>query len=371
LEVRDPVDVTFVLPGLIRAGGVRAVLEIADGLLRLGRSTSIVIPSRSILSSRRSPAGIAQRVLPVGLQPSVQRFAERKPRSQAWFPLRTPIVNADVPLWRDIPDSRVVVATSWRTAEEVLRMPDAADRGVYFLQAYETWSGPASRVDETWRAFDKMIVSSEWLRSMAVERFSKRDVGLAVYGVDLTTFRPGAEREDGVPVVGFMHDDRELKGGADKLAALERLREAHQVRVRAFGLGKEPLPDWVESVGPLAGEALADFYRSLDVFVSASWTESGPMTLPEAMACGVAVISTDVGNARAWSDDGRCMRLVPPRDVDSLVLALSELVSDEGGRRAMAERGREYIQAFTWGRTVADFDRSLVDFGLLPSVEQA
>lgn len=376
MEVRDDrVDVSFVLPGLVQAGGVRAVLEMADRLRGRGRSTAVVIPRRAVLSSRRSPVGVAQRFLPVDLQPLVQRVAERKPQSQSWFPLRTPVVSADVPLWRDIPDSRAVVATSWRIAEEVLRMPSAGERAVYFLQHHETWSGPTARVDATWEAFDRMIVSSEWLRSMAIERFGKSSVGLAVYGVDLETFSPGeraageSQTATGVPVVGFMHDPREWKGGADMLEALARVRASREIRVRGFGLGgSDTLPPWVEFAGRITGEALADFYRSLDVFASASWSETGPMTLPEAMACGVAVVSTDVGNARLWSDEGRGIRLVPPRDVTALGGALSELLEDDVMRKAMAERGRGIIQDFTWDRTARDFDDALVGFGLLEPI---
>ena len=360
------VDVTFVLPGLIRSGGVRAVFEIADNLRRRGRSTAIVLPRRSILSPGRSIAGIAERVVPSSVLPLVQRFAPHKPVAQSWFPLATPLIPAGAPLWRDIPASRAVVATSWRTAEEVLRAPWVEERGVYFLQHHEIWSGPAKRVDATWRAFDRIVVSSEWLRAMAERRFGKTGTGLAVYGVDLEVFwpRPAGEPPS-VPVVGFMHDDREWKGGADMLRALETVRARRDVRVKAFGLGLRPLPDWVEFEGRLTGEALANFYRSLDVFASASWTETGPMTVPEAMACAVAVVTTDVGNVRMWSDDGRRCSIVPPRDTEALAEALSLLLSDPQERARLGRSGCDGIQPFTWARTAGDFDRALVSFGLL------
>lgn len=361
-------DVTFVLPGLIQSGGVRAVFEIADNLRRRGRTAAVVVPRRSILSPGRSIAGVAERVVPSGVLPLVQRFAPRKPVTQSWFPLQTPLVPAGAPLWRDIPPSRAVVATSWRTAEEVLRAPWAAKRGVYFLQHYETWSGPEERVDATWRSFDRIVVSSEWLRKMAEQRFAKSGVALAVYGVDLEVFAPrlsGGESRS-APVIGFMHDDREWKGGADMLRALEAVRTARDIHVKAFGLGLKPLPGWVEFEGRLTGEALADFYRSLDVFVSASWTETGPMTVPEAMACAVAVVTTDVGNVRAWSQDGETVRIVPAREPAALASAIEGLLADAAERSRLAEAGRASIQPFTWARMAADVDAALVGFGLLP-----
>ena len=61
-------------------------------------------------------------------------------------------------------------------------------------------------------------------------------------------------------------------------------------------------------------------YNALDVFVSASLSEGSPNVLGEAMACGVTVITTDVGDA-AWlmADYGQ---VVPPADIDALYLAM-------------------------------------------------
>lgn len=365
-------DITFVLPGLARTGGVRAVFEIADHLMDFGYRTSITIPKRSILSPKRSVAGVAERVLPHRFLPLVQRFSPPKPASQDWFPLRTPITKLGPILWRDLPSSKVVVATSYRTAEELLRWPEVDRRCVYFIQSYETWSGSKRRVDATWREFGRVIVSSEWLRRLATERFGKREVGLAIYGVDLETFRPGeAQASRTQQVVGFMWDDRSFKGGKDLVRCVDILRRRGPVQVRAFGNGTKPLAPEVEFLGPLSGSDLADFYRSLDVFVSASRLESGPMTIPEAMASGAAVVSTDVGNVRLWSDGGRNCRLVVPGDAEGLADAVSELLASPVERRKIADAARVHIAQFTWGRTARQFEQGLRSFGVLDPEERS
>lgn len=334
--------------------------------MEFGYRTGIAIPKRSILSPKRSLAGAAERVLPHRFLPVVQRFSPVKPPSQDWFPLRTPITQLGPGLWRDLPSSRVVVATSYRTAEELLRWPEVNRRGVYFIQSYETWSGSKRRVDATWREFGRVIVSSEWLRKLATERFGKRDVGLALYGVDLETFRPARTPVSRTrPVVGFMWDDRSFKGEKELVRCVEILSRRGKVRVRAFGNGTKPLAPEVEFLGPLSGSDLADFYRSLDVFVSASRLESGPMTIPEAMACGVAVVSTDVGNVRLWSDGGRNCRLVVPGDADGLADAVSELLASSGERTRIADAARGHIAQFTWDRTARQFEQGLRSFGVL------
>jgi glycosyltransferase involved in cell wall biosynthesis len=371
----DLVDVTFVLPGLVASGGVRAVFEIADHLRRAGRTTAIVVPRRSLLSARRSPAGVAEGLLPVAALPVLQRVAPKKPVSQDWFDLQTPVIAAGHLLYRDVPRSKAVVATSYRTAEELLRRPEIRDNGVYFIQHNESWSGPPRRVDATWRAFDRIITSSEWLRRRAQQQFAKQNVGLAVYGVDAQTMHPSASAPEpnsaDLRVVGFMWDDRPWKGGADLRTALELLRSrGFEFDAKAYGLASSPPPEGVAFAGRLTGEVLAEFYRSIDVFVSASHSESGPMTIPEAMSCGVPVVATDVGSVRLWSANGAACSIVSTKNPDGLARAIGDLMTSSELRAERSAAGVKAIAPFTWERTARAFDASLVAFGLLEALPE-
>jgi glycosyltransferase involved in cell wall biosynthesis len=106
-------------------------------------------------------------------------------------------------------------------------------------------------------------------------------------------------------------------------------------------------------------EELRGLYSSLDVFLCASWSETGPMTVPEAMACGTCVVSTDVGNVSLWTAGGEAAFLVPPRRPEELAQALGAALDDAPERARRAARGRELIQAFTWERAAAEFARVL------------
>lgn len=357
-------DITFVLPGLVQSGGARAVLEIADHLRRRGSETLVVVPERTLLAPRRTPVGALQRHLPAALVPLVQPFASRRCIEQTWFELQTPLRGVGR-ITAELPPTGVVVATSYRTAEEIMRDPRLAARSVYFVQHDEGWSGSRHRVDATWRAFDRLIVTAPWLRRRAVEDFGKADVGLVVYGADPRTFFPAHEgpAQRDLPVVGFMWDDRAWKGGADMLAVLDRLRQPH--RASAFGLGDPAaLPDGVEAAGRLSGTALADFYRSVDVFVSASHSDAGPMMVPEAMACRVPVVATDIGCVRIWSRDGEACRLAAPGDVGALAEATDALLVDRRERARLGEIGCEAIAPFTWERSALAFEEALLAFDL-------
>lgn len=365
-------DITFVVPGLRATGGIRAVFEVADRLGARGHRTLIVVPERSLLASRRSPAGLIQRLGPRWLAPVGQRLSPRRPMRQDWFALKTPIRVAGLHLQEALPGAGMVVTTAYRTAEALLDWPGLAKRGVSFAQGYEIWDGPAARVDRTWRAFDRTIVTSPNLESLARGRFGRTDVVRAPYGVDLARFTLGSGREHADDVViGFHHDDRRFKGSAAIVEAIAMLRaDGVPVTGRCFGLGSSSLPSWVESLGPLASDGLPAFYRSVDLFVSASRDESGPMTLPEAMACGVAVASTEVGCVGLWSPPDaspEAIRIIPTPEPTAIAAAIRPLLdASAAGRLArdgLASAGHRAIQSFDWEPMVDVIEQALVRWG--------
>jgi glycosyltransferase involved in cell wall biosynthesis len=103
--------------------------------------------------------------------------------------------------------------------------------------------------------------------------------------------------------------------GQENHARLERLIEKLQLaeRVRLAG--------WLED--------LAQLYCALDVFVSASHTESFGLAIAEAMASGAAVVATETEGARELIRAGENGLLVPIGDVDKLAAAISELLRNK------------------------------------------
>lgn len=84
-------------------------------------------------------------------------------------------------------------------------------------------------------------------------------------------------------------------------------------------------------------------YPALDVFSLSSRTEACPMTLMEALSCGVPCVATDVGDC-ALLLGGGLGAVVPPRDPEALAHAWEEaLASTEATRAALR---REAVQRF-------------------------
>lgn len=102
---------------------------------------------------------------------------------------------------------------------------------------------------------------------------------------------------------------------------------------------------------------LADIYADLDLNVLVSKNEGTPVTLIEGLACGVPLLTTDVGGIKDIADE-RCGEIVPadisPQKLGESLMHRIEEVKRKG-RLTPAIR-QEVFQSFHVNRLVADID---------------
>lgn len=93
------------------------------------------------------------------------------------------------------------------------------------------------------------------------------------------------------------------------------------------------------------------------VVALSSVSEGLPFTVVEAMMCGRATVSTDVGGVgEVVGSDGSVGLLVPAKDASAMGRALAALLGDDQSRRAMGGRARERaLEMFTLDRCLDDF----------------
>lgn len=100
----------------------------------------------------------------------------------------------------------------------------------------------------------------------------------------------------------------------------------------------------VSFVGVLTGaDKWREFFTS-DVFVLPSHSEDMPMTILEAMACGLPVISTSVGSIPEVVEDGRNGYLVASRDFSSLAEMMARLADHCDIRQSMSMANRQKVR---------------------------
>lgn len=146
------------------------------------------------------------------------------------------------------------------------------------------------------------------------------------------------------------------------LRALARLRErvpGAAVRLRLLGGGEleADLRALAASLGLLDGGAVrAEFVgrvddaglvvalQAADVAVTVPASDATSVALLEAMACGCAIVATDLPANREWVDGAGGWR-VPVGDVDALADALAALLRDRARTAAMGAHNREVALA--------------------------
>ena len=150
------------------------------------------------------------------------------------------------------------------------------------------------------------------------------------------------------------------KGVTVLLEALKILKRTRSIS--AFLVGSGPEEDGIKAFiekNDLVNEVLLlphqpeGVFRALfslaDCFVlpSTHKTEAYGIILVEAMACGLAVVSTELGTGTSWiNQDGETGIVVPSGDSDALAQAIARLADDDGERNRMAGAARERARKF-------------------------
>lgn len=127
-----------------------------------------------------------------------------------------------------------------------------------------------------------------------------------------------------------------LAGSGPERQALEKL---------AAGLG---MTDAVTFTGRVDNESMAALYDGADVMVNPSLADNMPISILEALASGVPVVSTGVGGVPYLVQHGITALLVPVQDPAAMADAILALLNEPARARQISEAGIESVQQYTW-----------------------
>lgn len=358
--------ITFVLPFVHLTGGIKAPMEYGNRLHAMGHSVTFVYP-------RLSPYPAATSVYQRGLSArwhafksetryQVSRLLSHSPVD--WFDLKSTLIRVSDLAEKHVPDGDVIVAIDWPTAEYVNTYGPRKGSKFYLIQGYEIWSGPRERVDATWHLPLRKIVVSSWLKRLAEEQFGETVLGPLIHGVDLEQFYNRHKVYHRPRRVGMLYHRVAVKGVADGIRAFEVARR-HFPNIQLVMYGSGPpgpdVPDYVEYHIRPTRDKLRQLYCSCDIWLCSSRMDGGPMHSQEAMACGCALVTTNVGAVLDYTIPEKTALVSPPGDPDALAHNLMRLLGDEVQLKLIAQAGYEYIRTFTWERAVRQLESFLTE----------
>jgi glycosyltransferase involved in cell wall biosynthesis len=122
------------------------------------------------------------------------------------------------------------------------------------------------------------------------------------------------------------------------------------LKISFLGYGAENLRDYcerfevgnlVEYLGAVPMDERIEFFRRSDIFVLPTYAEAMPMSVIEAMAAGLPVISTRVGGIPELIEDGVDGILFAPGDVGALAEKISFLLNNKDTRIKIGKKAKQ------------------------------
>jgi len=104
----------------------------------------------------------------------------------------------------------------------------------------------------------------------------------------------------------------------------------------------------VRFTGRLENEQLPDLYRSADLMLNPSTVDNMPISVLEAMASGVPVVSTDVGGVPFLVEDGVTALLVPPRSPEAMAAAALRALGEPALAARLRAAGIAAVRRYAW-----------------------
>ena len=216
------------------------------------------------------------------------------------------------------------------------------------------------------------ILSTSNAMAEEIWKYTRRQIAITPFGIDPDIFKPyivqGLFSRDEIvigttkslePVYGndvlirvfgqlqMQHPELPLRllitGGGSMENALKEL-------VYKLGLGKQ-----VVFTGKVTHKAIPDYLNMLDIFAALSFSESFGVSVIEASACGLPVVTTNVGGLKEVVEDRITGLLVPPNNIGKCVESFERLIFDKELRVNMGKNGRERVKKmYNWNDNVAE-----------------
>lgn len=304
-----------------------------------------------------------------------------------WLPTGTPMVMPRV--WRYLRAERIALVHVKDPESAFYVAPVARSLNLPVIWTCSAWwhaeRGWKSQFYE--RFFARIICYTDITKRALVAANPRLEHKIAVMppGVDVHEFAPGARDEKlldewriarDAPIVTLLARFQEVKGHEYFLRAAQNILDTFPA-ARFLLIGDNPFAmgdadayqramlNLIQNDARLrAAVVVAGFRRDIprilratDVLVCPSFFETYGMANLEAMACGIPVVSTNVGGPTETIVDGETGFLVPPRDADAIAARVCALLGDAARRKLMGANARRRVeQYYTLTESVARLD---------------
>lgn len=134
--------------------------------------------------------------------------------------------------------------------------------------------------------------------------------------------------------------------------------EALNKLARQFGIANQ-----VDFLGRLDSNRIAELYREADVLLNPSTVDNSPNSVIEALASGLAVVTTNVGGIPKLVENEHDAMMIPAGQPELMAEKVLKVIGDKDLRMTLVNNGLEKVKRFFW----SNVSQRLLDAYLLAS----
>lgn len=339
------INIILPFPVTKPVGGARVMYEYANRLHALGHIVQVFHSIKRPFKKSSTPLWYKRLM-----------FRLRNVSRPKWFQLDQGIRSLIVPEINDknIPDADITMSTWWQMTYAVAMLSASKGKKFSLVQDYEIWAGHVEKVDASFSLPVQQLVIAKYLQVLVTEKNAgivPTHIPNAIDNKQFFTISPST-RDTAAVIMLYSQEPRKDSG-----KGLEALAIVYQrfpgLKVQLFGVYPAPLdlPAYINYIQKPRN--LNVLYNQSAIFFSPSLGEGWALPPAEAMACGCAVVCTDIGGHHDYAIDGQTALLVRPGDAVEMAEKIYQLLTNQVLRAQIANAGTELITSkFSWDQSV-------------------
>lgn len=234
----------------------------------------------------------------------------------------------------------------------------------------QRWPG---RVNRLLRSAAVVATPSVYIKTSFSE--IRNDIMLLPNAVDLSSY-PFQHRSQSAPRLTWLRAFHTIYNPILAAKALSLLvNEFPNIRLTMFGPDKDDgslkaTQEWAENAGITASIHIAgsipktevpSALASYDIFLNTTTAESFGVSVMEAAALGMCIVTTNVGELPYIWTDGYDALLVPPNDPQAMASAIRRILNEPGLAGYLSHNARKTAEQFDWSAVLPQWQQLLTD----------